>query len=236
MTTITITNDNTNTRNGATTMNARTAKIATTLHDVCDAARHVVLNHTTHALIHCARYDLAVDSVNDLAEVYLLTITLRANLIITARDVMEVAEQLDTFCTFNQPPFVGPDGREYHVGDGDDSHAVRFQDGAFHIWVRHFKEHNKFRTEFPDYDPASMPAIPATWTDVSWHNDSCPSFDTGTGLMVYVDYADPEQREFDSPRFSVIRDRETNDGCEVVLATDDWQAVLAATGWFAATC
>jgi hypothetical protein len=38
-----------------------------------------------------------------------------------------------------------------------------------------------YREEFPDFDPAAMPAIPQHWGDTSWHNDACPSFDAGNG-------------------------------------------------------
>jgi hypothetical protein len=61
-----------------------------------------------------------------------------------------------------------------------------------------------YREEFSDYRPEDMPAIPDGWRDTSWHNDTCPSFDTGAGLVVFVDYAKPEEREIpESTRFSV---------------------------------
>ena len=78
-----------------------------------------------------------------------------------------------------------------------------------------------FRDEFPDFDPATMPAVPAEWSDISWHNDACPSFDAGNDMVVFVDYADQSLREFpDSERFTV------SDG-DFLLATNDWSEVLA---------
>jgi hypothetical protein len=83
-----------------------------------------------------------------------------------------------------------------------------------------------FRTEFPDFDPATLPEIPATWADRSWRNDACPSFQTPNGLAVFVDYADPAWREMPGlPRFSV--QPAEADHNEELFPSDDWAAVLA---------
>lgn len=88
-----------------------------------------------------------------------------------------------------------------------------------------------YRKEFPDFDPASLPVIPAHWQDESWHNDACPFFVMGATMGVFVDYVDPAMRECgaDVPRFSVVR---LEDGAHplqpsTIIATDDWCAVLA---------
>lgn len=89
-----------------------------------------------------------------------------------------------------------------------------------------------YRTEFPDFPPETMPAIPEGWTDQSWHNDSCPSFDTGKGVSVFIDFAEVQKREheLDGPRFSVMSDP-NKDGIPVEeLSTDDWAEVLAFVG------
>lgn len=79
-----------------------------------------------------------------------------------------------------------------------------------------------WQTEFSDFD--DMPAIPENWKDISWHNDSCPSFECGE-LLIFVDYADPEKREVATPfRFVVVNDPMA----EAILETDDWAEVLAA--------
>lgn len=82
-----------------------------------------------------------------------------------------------------------------------------------------------WQTEFPDFD--TMPAIPAGWTDSSWHNDACPSFGVTSTMFVFVNYEDPDLREFAAagPRFCVINP-DTN---EVLFESDDWQAVLQFT-------
>lgn len=76
---------------------------------------------------------------------------------------------------------------------------------------------------FPDFDPATLPAIPADWQDISWRQDCCPRFDAGAGISVFVDYLNPAEREFpDTNRFCVSVD-DTGDS----FASDDWAAVLA---------
>ena len=84
-------------------------------------------------------------------------------------------------------------------------------------------------TAFPDYPTADLPPIPSHWLDSSWHNDACPSF-TVAGLHVFVDYADPAKRELvGEPRFTVTTEDASKMSCvSVVIATDDWQAVIDA--------
>jgi hypothetical protein len=80
---------------------------------------------------------------------------------------------------------------------------------------------SSYRTEFPDYTAADLPAIPANWEDVSWHNDVCPSWVAPGEVYVYADYADPQRREMqNATRYAVMHDG------VVLLETDDWDAVL----------
>jgi hypothetical protein len=91
-----------------------------------------------------------------------------------------------------------------------------------------------FRKEFPDFDPATMPEIPAAWRDVSWHNDACPCFNAGNGKIVFVDYDDPQAREFfgETKRFSVHADPEIHNSNDCLFDSDNWQSILdfVATG------
>lgn len=58
--------------------------------------------------------------------------------------------------------------------------------------------------EFPDMPAADMPDLPAGWFDTSWHNDACPSYTSPDGVVIWIDYADPDRREFDGHgRFSI---------------------------------
>lgn len=85
-----------------------------------------------------------------------------------------------------------------------------------------------YQTEFPDFATADMPTIPANWTDQSWHNDACPSFNAGNGKVVFIDFADPALKEWeDVKRFTVHTDPETTNGNDVLFETDDWSELLA---------
>lgn len=87
-----------------------------------------------------------------------------------------------------------------------------------------------FRKEFPGFDPATMPALPEGFVDISWHNDACPSFfDPKAGLRLFVDYEDPAERELTRGfRFSLHTCDEAGDFLEPVLDSNDWAAILAA--------
>ena len=76
--------------------------------------------------------------------------------------------------------------------------------------------------EFSDYDIATLPAIPNYWQDVSWHNDTCPSWHIGE-LLIYIDYEKFEDREMGIEERFRVSDYETSD---LYLAANDWQTVL----------
>lgn len=86
-----------------------------------------------------------------------------------------------------------------------------------------------YQTEFPDFDAATMPEIPAGFDDVSWHHDICPSFlNEAEGLIAFVDFEDAESREYpETPRFTLGRWDNGNTGDDV-CSSDDWGVILAA--------
>ena len=43
------------------------------------------------------------------------------------------------------------------------------------------------QTAFPDFDLNRLPAIPANWTDISYCNDECPSFQCGDCQIFITD-------------------------------------------------
>lgn len=107
--------------------------------------------------------------------------------------------------------------------------------------------HPLMAKEFPDFDQATLPTIPAGFEDTSWHNDACPSFQhEGLGLHLFIDYADPDDREMGSPfRFRVDQlvkqsyiDNDgkdatvwewPDDGADTLVAeSDDWMVVFDA--------
>jgi|688.fasta_scaffold966293_2 hypothetical protein len=88
---------------------------------------------------------------------------------------------------------------------------------------------------FPDYAGLTLPPIPASWVDVSYHNDCCPSWQTpvdadGRSFVVFIDYPDLADRETASEdRYTVVR-VQGDDTFETVCRTRSWITVLDAVG------
>lgn len=82
-------------------------------------------------------------------------------------------------------------------------------------------------TEFPDYPKEDLPPIPETWIDVSWHNDSCPSWQIGP-YIIFIDYKDPDERESGekATRYFVMTDRSKRSDRGDILQTNNWETVL----------
>ena len=72
-----------------------------------------------------------------------------------------------------------------------------------------------YKDEFPDYDDTL--SLPEGWTDISWHNDACPSFVRKFGdveYRIFCDYVDPERREMHGAmRFVIYIEDEVNYVC-----------------------
>lgn len=89
--------------------------------------------------------------------------------------------------------------------------------------------------EFPDFDRATLPAIPAGFFPAHWHNDICPHWQFGenhetANPTLWIDYADPARREMpDGKRFTLHwRINPPTDNAELCLEwTDDWSQILA---------
>ncbi|TYL70957.1 hypothetical protein [Bradyrhizobium cytisi] len=88
---------------------------------------------------------------------------------------------------------------------------------------------SKYRTEFPDFPAADMPTMPRGFEDSSWHNDSCPSFTSEElGLRIWIDYADPAQREHDGGSRFMLEPSESEDTITETLLTDDFAMIQIA--------
>lgn len=70
------------------------------------------------------------------------------------------------------------------------------------------------------------------WEDSYWHNDACQSvhfeYSTDTRLKLWIDAEDPSERECNcGGRFILVfEDDESDMDTEVMLITDDWQAIV----------
>lgn len=90
-----------------------------------------------------------------------------------------------------------------------------------------------WQSEFPEFPEADMPAEilalvrSGTLKDVSWHNDTCPSFSKpGSDAVLFVDYAQSSARESDAGGRYIVQG--TGDFYEELYCGDDITAALAA--------
>ena len=65
---------------------------------------------------------------------------------------------------------------------------------------------NNYRSEFPNFD-YEIPQIPEGFTDSSWHNNICPSFERKLNdthsITLWVNYSDESRRECGGCQFVV---------------------------------
>ncbi len=84
---------------------------------------------------------------------------------------------------------------------------------------------------FPDYPITTMVPIPATWSEMSWHYETAPSFSPCAGPMgeaaqIWIDYEEPSRREIpEAGRFTFCR-RDAIGEVTVVYAGDDYAEAL----------
>jgi hypothetical protein len=133
-------------------------------------------------------------------------------------------------------------GNDCHAQDGDFERTVQIVATAVYCAQLqaakvgavnpHFA---KMAREWPSYDQSTLPAIPADWTDASWHNDACPSFNTpamadGSYVTVFIEALRPEDREMNDRRFGAYLVSDDGHGHGIAdtpfANTDDWSKLL----------
>lgn len=70
---------------------------------------------------------------------YNFTITIGGPGVVWLHEFTDLRRRLEVFCSNEGEPAI-IDGRQYQLGDGDDEHAVFFQEGKFKIWLRTWVE------------------------------------------------------------------------------------------------
>lgn len=73
-------------------------------------------------------------------------------------------------------------------------------------------------------------AIPGYWEDASYHNDTCPSYETPSGWQIFIDHPDKDMRDdSDYPRFHVTVAANYGNGLDVdspTFSSDSFEKVL----------
>lgn len=103
------------------------------------------------------------------------------------------------------------------------------------VFLADYQDTKLLKREFPDFDLASLPAIPDGFECTAWHHDTCPTWHEGQTanepkrgmLMLLVDFAEPNMREFpEAKRFGL--QMYADDSSAVSLAeSDDWAVIEA---------
>ncbi len=86
----------------------------------------------------------------------------------------------------------------------------------------------QWKQEFPGFEMPDMD-LPEGFKDTSWHNDACPSFtDENRKLRLYVNYADPQDREFEElPRFLLVRFDDDHSEEDEIAGGEKWEDVAS---------
>ena len=85
--------------------------------------------------------------------------------------------------------------------------------------------------EFPDFNPRTLPVIPGHWVPDHHADEMVPSWialgdpRAGTDVVVWIDYANLEQRLCGRQRYGVSE--MVGNDYETIFTSDDWGAVLA---------
>tara|TARA_R110000751_G_scaffold124841_1_gene226321 strand:- start:15 stop:458 length:444 start_codon:yes stop_codon:yes gene_type:complete len=68
---------------------------------------------------------------------------------------------------------------------------------------------------------------PEGWTNLSWHNDACPSWGFN-GYQIFIDHADANKRELgpEIKRFHVMKEADYGEGYARSFDTNSWDEVL----------
>ena len=68
--------------------------------------------------------------------------------------------------------------------------------------------------------------IPKTWENVSYANDTCPSF-LFNNYLIFIDHKNDKKRELQgNKRFHIINNDDYGNGVEPLLETDNFEDVL----------
>ena len=86
-----------------------------------------------------------------------------------------------------------------------------------------------YKTEFPDF--VLDVEIPEGFSDQSWHNDVCPRFEKdfpdGRYLTIWVDFADPTEREYSNcHRLAVDLYEHDATYVKTLIRSDDWPEIV----------
>ena len=146
-----------------------------------------------------------------------------------------VSKAKDMLVTFNQFASISePKQRAITVTNTSKDTVLLETDSLDEVvkLVNEYDKHAYYDLPFFDrclFDIKNL--IPKDWEDVSYSNDTCPSYEV-KGLQIFIDNLDPKEREYQDEygqefkRFHIIKAKDYGMGYKPLLETDSFSEVL----------
>ena len=141
-----------------------------------------------------------------------------------------VSKAKDMLVTFNQFASINePKQRAITVTNTSKDTVLLETDSLDEVvkLVNEYDKHAYYDLPFFDrclFDIKNL--IPKDWKDVSYSNDTCPSYEV-KGLQIFIDNENPTEREIqDGKRFHIINSDDYGYGKKPLLETDNFFKVL----------
>ena len=143
-----------------------------------------------------------------------------------------VSKAKDMLVTFNEFASISEPKQKAITVTNTSKDTVLLKTDSFDEVVKLINEYDKHTYyDLPFFDRCLFDIknlIPKEWEDVSYSNDTCPSFEF-KGYQIFIDNQNINEREYqesDSKRFHIIKSDDYGYGKKPLLETDNFFKVL----------
>ena len=146
-----------------------------------------------------------------------------------------VSKAKDMLVTFNQFASISEPKQKAIIVTNTSKDTVLLETDSLDEVVKLVNEYDKHAYyDLPFFDRCLFDIknlIPKDWEDVSYSNDTCPSYEV-KGLQIFIDNSDPKEREYQDEygqefkRFHIIEAKNYGMGYKPLLETDSFSEVL----------
>ena len=139
-----------------------------------------------------------------------------------------VSKAKDMLVTFNQFASISEPKAKAITVTNTSKDTVLLETDSLDDVVKLINEYDKHTYyDLPFFDRCLFDIknlIPKDWEDVSYSNDTCPSYEV-KGFQIFIDNLDPKEREYNR-RFHIIKAKNYGMGYKPLLETDNFFEVL----------
>ena len=141
-----------------------------------------------------------------------------------------VSKSKDMLVTFNQFASINEPKAKAITVTNTSKDTVLLETDSLDEVIQLINEYDKHTySDLPYFEKCLFDmkeSIPKEWENVSYGNDTCPSFEF-KGYQIFIDNKNPSEREFqDSKRFHIINADDYGYGKKPLLETDNFFEVL----------